>query len=102
MAGLPNAGEGLGPECQRSFRFAGSECNRCWAWAVLMGICLCSASPLPRGRHRAQALGELSFAPRLCEESTPSVIQKEKLRWAATDPGRPIVPWADKRDVVEA
>jgi hypothetical protein len=37
----------------------------------------------------------------LCEESTSSEIQKEKLRWAATGPGRSNVLWFDKRDVVE-
>jgi hypothetical protein len=46
--------------------------------------------------------GRLSCAPKLCEESTSNEIQKEKLRWAATDPGRTIVLWFDKRDVVEA
>jgi hypothetical protein len=46
--------------------------------------------------------GRLSGAPKQCEESTPSEIPKEKLRWAATGPGRPIVLWFDKRDVARA
>src|SRR3712207_9477981 len=33
-ADLPNVGEGLGLECQRSFRFTRRECNSCWAWAA--------------------------------------------------------------------